>query len=77
MDKVSWDEAKSFLKYKAASVVLKRLKTSFFNHQEDDRRRLRRRRRHRRRRHRRRHRTTSQGAKPLPAAYIHKALAKI
>jgi hypothetical protein len=43
MDKAFWDETKSFLQYKGASVELKRAKTpvnQFFNHQQDDRRRL-------------------------------------
>ncbi len=50
VDKAFWDETESFLKYKAASVELKREKhlwTSFVNHQEDDPHR---------------HRTTPQGA---------------
>jgi hypothetical protein len=37
VDKVSWDEAKSFLQYEAVSVVLKRGKTQFF---QSPRRRL-------------------------------------
>ncbi len=68
MDKAFWDETKSFLQYKGASVELKRAKipvTIFFNHQEDDRRRppL--------------PPNYAPRGKTVTAAYIHKALAKI
>jgi hypothetical protein len=43
VDKAFWDETKSFLLYKGASVELKRAKTpvnQFFQSPQDDRRRL-------------------------------------
>ncbi len=69
VDKAFWEDTKSFLQYKAASVELKRAKTRlgtiFFNHLEDDRRRL------------LLPLNYTPRGKTVTAAYIHKALAKI
>jgi hypothetical protein len=68
VDKAFWDETKSFLQYKGASVEQreqKHLGTIFFNHQKDDRRRP------------QLPPNYAPRGKTVTAAYIYKALAKI